>query len=349
MRVGLIGPYPPPRGGVSVHIKRLEEVLRDQEIMVSIFNINSVAKSCGWIRRKISHLKWFIKIFHGTSIDILHIHGGTLKEQALIIFIARLYRIKTLITFHSLREDYSKMVFWHRWLLSYIVNNTDYIITAGDNEKDKLVNWFKKKKCLSVIPAFIQPKGVETELPLQLRDFISSHRLIISANASSMDFYQGQDIYGLDMLVELCGRLSLHMDVGFVYCLTRVTDKVYFEKIKCRIKELGIEKAFYIVLDSIEFWLVLKKSHIFIRPTCTDSYGVSIAEALTLGIPSVASNVCKRPEGTILFQTRNSEDLYAKVLEIINDYDQYRANIKHLKIESCTTAIQRIYQNLVKR
>lgn len=346
MRIGIIGPYPPPRGGVSVHIKRLEDELRDQGVMIKIFNVNMMG---GCIRRKIRYLKWLLKLLPCTHIDILHIHGGALKERALIIFIARLYKIKTVVTFHSLRDDFTQMTFWKRSLLSYVVNHTDYIIAVGDTEKEKLVKWFNRETSLSVIPAYIPPKRIETELPAQLMEFLRSHRLIISANASNMDFYQGQDIYGLDMLVELCGQLSAQMDVGFVYCLTRLTDKMYFEEIKSRIKELGIENYFFIVLDSMEFWPVLEKSHIFIRPTCTDSYGVSVAEALTFGIPSIASNVCKRPEGTILFQSRNSEDLYAKAKEIISNYDQYRAAIQHLKIESCVPVILRIYQELVQK
>lgn len=347
LRVGIMGPYPPPRGGVSVHIKRLEEELHNHGVTVQIIDTNMRDNSCGWIKRRLNHLKWVLKVLICTRTDIIHIHGGSLEKRALVIFIARLYKIKTVVSFHSLRDEFAQMNFWQRCLLSYVVNHTDHIIAAGDNERDKLVKWFHCEKRLCVITAYIPPKRVETRLPAQLAEFLRNHKFIISANASNMDFYKGQDIYGLDMLVELCGRLSFQMDVGFVYCLTRLTNKDYFEKIRARIKELKIENLFFIVLDSIEFWPVLEKSHIFIRPTCTDSYGVSVAEALTIGIPSIASDACNRPEGTLLFQSRDSEDLYNKVCDIIRNYEQYRASIKHLKIENCAQDILRIYLELV--
>lgn len=347
MRVGIIGPYPPPRGGVSVHIKRLEEELHDQEVIVEVLNTSMMAGSCGWITRKINHLKWMIKIFLCTHIDIIHFHGGKLTERAIIIFMAKLFNIKTVITFHSLRDEYTDMNFWQKYLQSYAANHADYIIAAGDYERDKLVKWFNRKKHLSVIPAYIPPKRVETSLPVQLVEFLCSHKFIISANGSNMEYYQGQEIYGLDMLVELCGRLSSRMDVGFVYCLTRLTDEDYLKKIRGRIEELKINDQFYIELDNIEFWPILEKSHLFIRPTCTDSYGVSVAEALTLGIPSIASDVCKRPEGTVLFHSRDGEDLYNKASEIIENYNLHKTNIHNLEVENYFPAIFRVYQEML--
>lgn len=347
MKVGIIGPYPPPRGGISVHIKRLEEQLHDQGVTVEIYNINTAVNNLGWINRKIRHLKWLFKILLGKDTDIFHIHGGKLFERAYIIFLAQIYKVKTVVTFHSLRDEYSKIGFWNRLFLSYIVNHAGYIIAAGDNEKEKLVNWFNRVTRLSVIPTFIPPKRADTSLPVQLMEFLSIHKFIISSNASNMEYYQGQEIYGLDMLVELCGRLSPQEDVGFVYCLTRLTDKDYLEKIMARIEELNINNQFYIVLDNIEFWPVLVKSHLFIRPTCTDSYGVSVAEALALGVPSIASDVCKRPAGTLLFHSRDSEDLYNKALDVIRNYDHYRAIVHNLDVENYFPAVFRIYQGLL--
>lgn len=347
MRVGIVGPYPSPRGGVSVHIKRLEEELLAQGITVEILNTSMMANNSGWFKRKIRHFEWLMKNLLLTRADIVHIHGGILAESALIIYMARLNKIKTVMTFHSLRDDFYKLNFWRRYLLSYVANHVDYIIAAGDNERRKLVKWFNRKAAISVIPAFIPPKRVEAILPLQLTEFLSNHEFIISANASNMEYYQGQEIYGLDMLVELCGRLSSQVDVGFVYCLTHLTDEDYLKKIKTRIEELNINNQFYIVLDNIEFWPILEKSHLFIRPTCTDSYGVSVAEALSLGVPGIASDVCKRPEGTVLFRSRDSEDLYSKVIDVIRNYDQYRANVRKLDVENYFLSIFKVYEELL--
>ena len=44
-----------------------------------------------------------------------------------------------------------------------------------------------------------------------------------------------------------------------------------------------------------------------------DGYGITIQESLDLGVVPIASNVCKRPKGTILFENGNKTDLLKKV------------------------------------
>lgn len=348
MRVGLIGPYPPPRGGISVHLKRLEEALQDQGISVTIFNSSFGGNDFSKLITKLSKLKWFLNFLTCARVDILHIHVSTWRDRAIIILLARIRRLKTVMTVHSLRDNLDTTSRLPALYISFSLKHAGYIIVTGENEKDKLLKRFNCATRLSVLHAFIPPRWVEIELPNQVTEFIGNQAFIIAANGSNTDFYQGQDIYGLDMLVELCGRLTAQMKVGFIYCLTSVTDQVYLAKVRERIKELRLEDSFLIVLENLEFWPILEKSHLFLRPTCTDSYGVSIAEALTLRIPSVASDVCKRPEGTVLFGNRDSGDLYAKVWGVIQNYERSKAIIQNLQIEDCTSEILRIYQHLVE-
>lgn len=341
MKVGLVGPYPPPRGGVSVHIERLEEFLNEQGVEVTIIrNDRSIVT-------KLRRFKWMMRFLTCNRVDILHIHWLKWDLRALIILMAKMRKMKIVNTYHSIREDLNELPAVQRFFASYVLKNSDYVIAVGQNEKDKLMEMFNCAGRMAVLPAFIPPQRVNAEIPGYIMEFIRSHTFIISANGSNMNFYQGHDLYGLDMLVELCGRLSTEINVGFIYCLTRLTDKDYYEKIKARIAELKIENSFLIVLDNMELWPILEKSHLFIRPTCTDSYGVSVAEALTLGIPSIASDVCKRPEGAVLFHSRDSEDLYHKVREIHTNYEQYKAGAQKTELENCAPAILRIYQELV--
>lgn len=347
MRVGLIGPYPPPRGGVSVHMKRLEEALQGQGVSVTIFNIYSAGSGCNMLISKLCRMKWLLQFLICARVDILHIHVSTWRDRAIIILLARIRKMKTVVTFHSLRDNLDEKSMLQSLYISFSIKHADYIIATGKNEKEKLLKRFNCIAYVTVLHAFIPPRQFETELPNYVTEFIRCHTFLISANGSNLDFYQGQDIYGLDMLVELCGQLSSKINVGFIYCLSCVTDMAYIVKIRDRIKELLIEDSFLIVSENMEFWPILGKSHLFLRPTCTDSYGVSIAEALTLRIPSVASDVCIRPEGTILFQNRNSEDLYLKTWDVIQNYGRSKAVLQHLEIEDCSSSIMSIYQKLV--
>ncbi|WP_303285441.1 hypothetical protein [Marinobacter sp. SS8-8] len=53
--------------------------------------------------------------------------------------------------------------------------------------------------------------------------------------------------------------------------------------------------------NQFEFNYALAKAAVYFRPTVEDSFGVAVADAVTLGIPALASNICERYPGTYLF------------------------------------------------
>lgn len=55
-----------------------------------------------------------------------------------------------------------------------------------------------------------------------------------------------------------------------------------------------------------------------VRPNLMDGYGVSIQEAMDLGVPAIASNVCERPKGTILFENNDLDDFSKKIEYVLN-------------------------------
>ena len=52
---------------------------------------------------------------------------------------------------------------------------------------------------------------------------------------------------------------------------------------------------------------------VFLRPTLEDGDSISVREALSLGVPVVASRVGTRPAGAILFQPGDVEEMVAKI------------------------------------
>jgi glycogen synthase len=54
---------------------------------------------------------------------------------------------------------------------------------------------------------------------------------------------------------------------------------------------------------------LLARCQAFVRPTSADGDAISVREALALGVPCVASDVCARPEGTLTFHANDARDL----------------------------------------
>ena len=121
------------------------------------------------------------------------------------------------------------------------------------------------------------------------------------------------------MCIELTAKLkNVYPNLGFVFALAN--EKVnteYINKMHLRIKELNLEENFYFLTGQKELWPIFKKASLMIRPTNTDGDALSIREALYFKCPAIASDICDRPEGTILFKNRNLDDLCDKVKDVL--------------------------------
>ena len=82
---------------------------------------------------------------------------------------------------------------------------------------------------------------------------------------------------------------------------------------------MGKPDRFYFMTGQKEIWPLFKKTDLMIRPTYSDGYGISIAESLYFGCPAIASNVCLRPKGTILFKNRDLDDLATKAMLVLKN------------------------------
>jgi hypothetical protein len=172
--------------------------------------------------------------------------------------------------------------------------------------------------------AFLPPiMSEESELPEQLQMRIEQARkknkLIVCANASRLDTFNNQDLYGLDISLQLAKMLKdNNRIVEFIFTVSSLqigADR--FEKAKQFIIDNALQDVFFLIQTKLSFVKLIEASDIVIRPTNTDGDALTIREGLYLNKFVLASNVVQRPDGTITFETRNVQDAYQKLLSII--------------------------------
>lgn len=73
--VVLIGPYPPPYGGVSAYIESLHKSPLDQEFGVQVFNTYTPGGISSTMKKSLSLCRYLIR--NRKELGILHIHGGS--------------------------------------------------------------------------------------------------------------------------------------------------------------------------------------------------------------------------------------------------------------------------------
>ena len=353
LKIGIIGTCPPPYGGVTVHIQRLMKKLDELNIDYVLYDIFGVKRENKENRIVcIKHPKlWIIKYFLSPHNEIIHNQTTDWRGQ-IIVGLMGLLGKKTISTLHSEKlikswKDYNVI---KRKVIQIALKSTTILIVVNSDIREFCVSLGIDPDKIFLIPAFIPPaleKEEMNEIPKDIRDFLDSHYPILSANAFKIIFFKGVDVYGIDLCIELCYKLKQHWnDVGLLFFLPQIGDTQYFSKLQQRIIALNLQNNFLFVTQPYPFYPVLLKSSIFIRPTNTDGDAVSLREALYFGVPSVASNVVIRPEGTILFKNRDIDDFTLKVKDLLDNYQKYKQRINSLPLDDYSARIVHVYQKV---
>ena len=131
-KILLVGPYPPPLGGISVHIKRLGRILTKNGYKVDLFDTNIRFKSKIKRLPKIINLLKLIKAITFTQYDIVHIQY-LYKGYILLFFLLKKFnRFKLYYTDHNPRlfENLDKLSLY---IKKRFIRNLDYLIVVADH------------------------------------------------------------------------------------------------------------------------------------------------------------------------------------------------------------------------
>ena len=281
LKVALIGVYPPPYGGISVHIQRLLAGCLNNDIRCVVFDSGRHVKKVKYVFNLSRFWNWLR--FLASRQDIVHVHTSSINWIIPVIFfyLARIKGAGFVLSYHSLRNSESDFGVLGLKMMKTMLKSVSHCIAISSEIKEKLVSMGARPEKLTIIPAYLPPVIREeeiAEIPPDVWDFIAGHTPLISANAFAIIKYNGEDLYGIDMCIELCAALkSIYPKVGLVFCLPSVGDDDYFNELKRRISVKGIVDNFLFQTKPCQFYPVLMKSDIFVRPTNTDSTGYAVA------------------------------------------------------------------------
>lgn len=324
MKIFIYGPYPPPYGGVSIHVQRLIRKLNENKYYTCLYDVSKTE-----ISSKSHHINICSKlnmVVNARDFDILHLHtsGHNLLFNIKASLMSLLNK-KVIITYHNWREGSNYTNSFQNALIKKISKRINGIIAVSEKIKTSLIQLGYDENKIIVIPAFIPPtiKKEEIEkIPIEVNKFITARSPLITANAFRIDFYKNQDRYGLDMCVEMCKALKKkYPNIGLLFYLPDIGDYKYFNHIIKKISDYDLVDNFMINTKPSEFYTVLSLSDVFVRPTNLDGDAISIREAIHFNIPTIASDVCARPNGTILFKSRDMHDFIKKTADLLSNYE----------------------------
>ncbi|REJ85350.1 MAG: glycosyltransferase family 1 protein [Bacteroidetes bacterium] len=304
IKVVALGPFPPPRGGVSVHLERLRLKSCGQSgISLSVFDIkrftlHSEKKTRSFFRIAASLLQ----------ADIIHIH----LHHPLKILPALLFRVlvkKILYTHHNSRGLQS-FSFRMMMKLSHkiIFVNEDAYESFSDSPKS------------FHIPAYI-PVAIKKQEQLNLGYGSGERKFRIASlcwHPRTPETFHGKDLYGFDLIIEAIRNIpnnDLNRSIELILLDPNKGMKQVYERMINDLNDEG-NIAINYLCEEVDFPEWIRDFDLYIRAARSDGDSLSVREALEAGVQVLASDVCSRPEGTRLFKTDDALNLSRQIAKL---------------------------------
>lgn len=312
MKIVLIGPYPPPHGGISVHVQEAGNQLHMAGTDCRVVNVDPHALESSEYLRVRGGVDLFFKLFgYARKGWTLHVHtNGHNRNSWLITLTAGLAGIfgqGNLLTLHSgLVPDYLAPG-QHGTRLMARLSCLFYrrVIAVSPEVRDAVISVGVDASRVDVLPSFLfrKPPFIKSQLP------IGANRGPILGTTL---FFRPE--YGFPLLVEAMDQLrGLHPAIA---CLVMGSGEQRADSERLVAKRGLTPFIFFLGNLAHEKCLsVISQCDIFVRPALVDGDANCVREAQSLGVPVVASAVGHRPPGTILFQSGNVDDLVLKIEE----------------------------------
>lgn len=309
----VMGPAPKALGGVAIHLRRLEDLLKDD---FDIFYVDEGRERYDGIfnLRSLNLFRYLKLVF---TANVVYINSGSPILRIFHILICKIiFRKKTIVAIHHdiIRESLIS-------LSKFFVKKCDTLLVVNETTEKVFSGSVKNLICFA---AFIPPDlDQEPELPELVADWCNKRRkssdtVIMVSNAWNLVTHNGFDLYGLDLCIEAM-RLLVEKGVTNYYLVfvvaSNTSNQKMMEGYKHFIQENKLEDYILIWESSLSFVRLIKESDIVLRATNTDGDPLTIREAFCFGKSVIASDVIARPENTLLFKNRDAESLSRTILE----------------------------------
>jgi len=312
MRVLLLGPYSPPHGGVQSNVVALRSYLLSQGAECLVIDLNRLRRTDGmgvFGPRNALHLLWLL---FRLPADIVHLHiGGNLTSRllGLSLICGWLPRRKSVLTFHSGGYPTSTQgrTAKSNSIRGWILRQFDCVI--GVNQE--IVDLFGRYGLSRDRIRLIQPHSLPAEppvldLPEPLRSFCAAHEpVLLSVGGLEPEYDLPMQIDLLGLLRETFPTAGLVL-IGSGSLQTEISDRIMEKPYRQHILLCGD-------VDRSVTLRTIADCNLFLRTTQFDGDSISVREALHFGVPVVASDSARRPDGVHLYPAGDLIALHSSV------------------------------------
>jgi glycosyltransferase involved in cell wall biosynthesis len=313
--------YPPPRAGWGVRVEYLKGLLEAEGHQCVVLNIGTSRRIPSTeYETVLGPWDYLKKVVRFTSQGFTaHIHVNGASEKGLLLsFIAGFVNLafgrRPFLTFHAGIEQ---VLFPRqkapRWapVFALLFKIPRAIICNSEDVKSRIVEYGIDPSKIIPIPAFSTQYLEQTrgDLPPSLAQFYAAFPHVIFCYLRFRPLF-----YPVELVRGFALAAAERPDVGLVLCgASGHMEGDLWPRALEEIERHGLKDRVLVVddLDHTDFLAALGKASIYLRSHVSDGVCSSLMEALSLGVPVVASENNTRPEGVIVYPAADPDFLGA--------------------------------------
>ncbi len=301
--IRLLGPFPPPYGGVAIHLVRLLEALRERGVDMDGVSQGGVPEGVDGIRRMDP-----MDMFRRSPVHY-HTDEGNARWMMLLGLTWQRLGVPYVVTVHSFRDRHEfAQTTWVRRLYKAYQGARAVIAISEEVRSDLVQRLGLDPSSITVIGSDLPISTWERSAPLSpaLPEQWRNAPVRILANAGRLVRYEGEDLYGLDLVAEAVAGLDT--DVATALILGEVVEPDILRPIE---QAAARNPRLFLVRDhSGPLLPAVQHADIIVRPTRTEGgRSLTLSEAIELGRWAIGSDSVPRPDGTMVFRNGDAADL----------------------------------------
>jgi glycosyltransferase involved in cell wall biosynthesis len=319
----ILGPVPPPYGGIAVHVSRVVPHLQKAGLEVGVLN-HFRSTDADFVldalnRNPINYFRMPRRI-RARVVHYHHSHWGMLLAVALG---RRRTGSRYVLTLHGnnvpgLLESRIPML---RRVTRWAVSRFDAIIVVNPDIRTAIQDHVDPDR-IEVLPAFLEAPSEESLSDASVEDFLASGRTLLLSAFRVQFLPDGRDLYGLDLAVDAFEALAaewpdLRLALFIAEHPSAMKATRYLRALARRLEQAGLRDRALIAFD-LPLTAAFRHDVILVRPTRAEGDALSVREALHALVPVVASDVVGRPAGTSTFASDDTADLRRALVEILD-------------------------------
>jgi glycogen(starch) synthase len=306
----LVGPYPPPFGGISAHIARLARGARTDGFTVGVVDHFGRGEQEPLIIAELRRNPWrYWRVLRSVRARVVHYHHARFSTLVATAWALRDSPAATVATVHGrelepfLDSRIPGVGALTRWALA----SFDVLIAVSAEVERSLQAAVGHP--VAIIPAYLPDEDDRGELSAEADAFLRQGRsLVMAAYRLSVDG-RGRTLYGLETAIDSFALVARdHPDLRLAIFLASPPrsrrETHLLQSLVGGTRDPDLRERIRVFYGQ-PLAPALGLATVFLRPTVTDGDAVSIREAMSAGLPVLASDVVARPDGvTVLVLDR---------------------------------------------